>query len=158
MRKRRGTLDDSQLAFSFAAPRPATMDGDLAGLRQLIASGVARMLREDPRSRFEVAGRVSALMAEEVTKNMLDAYASEAREQHNVSAERFLALVAATERFDILDAILARVGARVLVGEEMHAARLGHLLAARRDIDQQIRAMGPMTRPIERETSRRRGR
>jgi hypothetical protein len=138
------------MAFSFAPPPMARHEGDLAGLGRTIASGVSRALREDPRSRYELAGAVSALLGENVSKCMLDAYASEARDEHNVSAERWLAILAATARFDILDATLVRIGARALVGEEFHAARLGSLVAAKREIDEQIRALSPVTKPIHR--------
>lgn len=148
MARRRASLEDSQLAFTFTTPPVARHEGDLAGLGRMIASGVSRMLREDRRSRFEIAGHVSGMLGDEVSKPMLDAYASEARDHHNISAERWLALIAATERFDILDATLARVGARALVGEEMTTARLGHLMAAKRDIEAQIRALGPQAQPL----------
>lgn len=150
MVKRRPSLTDAQMAFSFAPPPMARHEGDLAGLGRTIASGVSRALREDPRSRFEIAGAVSALLGEEVSKFMLDAYASEAREEHNVSAERWLAILAATARFDILDATLIRIGARALVGEEVNAARLGSLLAQRAELDNEIRAIRPVTKPIHR--------
>lgn len=150
MAKRRPSLNDAQMAFSFAAPTFAPRAGELAGLGRMIASGVSRALNEDPRSRFELAGVVSALLDEEVSRWMLDAYASEAREEHNVSAERWLAILAATGRMDILDVVLTRVGVRALVGEEMHAARLGSLVAAKREIEEQIRALSPVTKPIHR--------
>ncbi len=150
MKKRRSALDGAQTAFTFEPPLPARRDADLAGLERVIAATVARILKEDDRSRDEIAGRMSALLAEEVTRWMLDAYASEARDNHNISAARFLALVAATERFDLLDAALRRIGAAVLVGEEIHAARLGHLRAQRSAIDAEIKTAERSARPIVR--------
>ena len=150
MRKRRPSLTDEQMAFTFAPPKPARTEGDLAGLTKQIASGCARALKEDHRSREEIAGRMSALLGETVSRWMLDAYASEARGEHNVSAERWLAILAATARFDILDATLKRVGARALVGDEVNAARLGSLLAQRAELDNEIRAIRPVTKPIHR--------
>ena len=149
-RKRRPSLTDGQMAFTFSAPKPAQDEGDLAGLGRVISSAVARALKEDVRSRGEVAGKVSSLLGEDVSKFMLDAYASEAREEHAISAARFLAVIAATGRLDILDAVISRVGGRVLVGEEVHAARLGHLMAKRAEIDAQIKEIRPIVEPIER--------
>ena len=149
MRKRRPSLTDAQMAFTFAPPKPAREEGDLAGLTAQIASACGRALKEDTRSREEIAGRMSALLGEGITRWMLDAYASEARDGHNVSASRFLALIAATERFDILDAVITKIGARALVGAEVHAARLGHLLAARTQLDEQIRTLRPMVEPFD---------
>jgi hypothetical protein len=138
------------MAFTFAPARPARAEGDLAGLERIISSAVGRALKEDSRPRAVVAGAVSALLGEDVSKFMLDAYASEAREGHSISAGRFLALMAATERLDILDAVISRIGGRVLVGEEFHTARVGHLMAQKQRIDEELRALRPITTPIER--------
>ena len=150
MTKRRSSLDTAQLGFTFTPPLPARRDADLAGLDRVVAATVALALKDDPRSRHEIAGAVSALLDEPVTKAMLDAYASEARDAHNISAARLLALVAVTERFELLDSLLRRIGAAVLVGDELHAVRLGHLEAQRRRLDAEIKQMRGHARPIER--------
>jgi hypothetical protein len=150
MNKRRPLIDASQLGFTFEPPMPARRDADLAGLDRMIAASVGVALKEDARSREEIAGAMSALLAEPVTKMMLDAYASEARGDHNISAARLLALVAATERYDLLDPMLRRIGAAVLVGEELHAARLGSLQAQKRALDAEIRKYQAAAQPITR--------
>lgn len=150
MSKRTPALHADQLAFTFDAPSPARHDADLAGLDRMIAAGVGRALKEDRRSRAEIAGAMSALLAEDVSAFMLDAYASEARDQHNISAGRFLALIAVTERFDVLDAVTIRVGAKVLVGEEVHAARLGHLRAQLQALQAELKDAERRVTPIKR--------
>lgn len=152
MGKRRPTLDAAQMAFTFAVPAMPRHEGELAGLGRLIASAVGRMLKEDARSREEVAGAMSALLGEPVSRWMLDAYASEARAEHSVSAERLLALVVATARYDVLDAIVRRTGAAVFVGGEVETVRLGHLMAQKRHIEAEIAAVRPRTMPINRGT------
>jgi hypothetical protein len=141
-RKRRPSLDPAQLGFTFEPPKPATSAAELAGLDRFIAAGVGRALKEDARSRGEIAWAMSELLAEEVSRWMLDAYASEARENHNISADRFLALIAVTNRFDILDATVRRVGAALLVGDEIKTAELGN-------IDRQIAALRQRRKSIE---------
>lgn len=89
MAKRKPALPTSQMAFTFDAPRPDVAEGGLALLERQAASAVGRILREDPRSRFEVAGQLSALMDADISKWMLDAYSAEARDGHNVSFARF---------------------------------------------------------------------
>lgn len=134
MGKRRPSLTTDQLAFTFDAPSVPRAEAELAGFGRFISAGVARALREDDRDRHEVAAEVSRLLDEPVSKWMLDAYASEGREDHRVPADRWLAIMAVTDRFDIVDAVMRRVGAALLVGEEIHTARLGHL-------DRQIAAL-----------------
>lgn len=69
-----------------------------ASLRAKIARAVSVTLKECGMSRDEVASRMSAWLGEgeEVTKNMLDAYASEGREDHTIPYLRLLALVHVT--------------------------------------------------------------
>ncbi|PZO89080.1 MAG: hypothetical protein DI623_11415 [Sphingomonas sanxanigenens] len=154
MNKRRPSLDPSQLGFTFDPPPPARRVADLAGLDRVVASAVSDALKRDDRSRQEIAGAISALLAEDVTSLMLDAYASEARDKHNISAARFLALIAVTARFDLLDALVRRIGAGVLVGEELHTARLGHLLSKRQHLDAEIKAIRNSAKPIDRRGKR----
>lgn len=150
MAKRRPSFDASQLGFTFDPPVPATSDADLAGLDRIIAAKVALALKGDPRSRHEIGGAMSALLDDRVSKEMLDAYASESRDAHNISAARLLALIAVTERFDLFDRLARRIGASVLVGEELHTARLGHLEAQQRALNAEIKKMREAAMPIER--------
>jgi hypothetical protein len=152
--KRRSSLNADQLGFTFDPPAPAQRESDLAGLDRVVAASVAAALKDDLRSRHEIAGAVSALLDDPVSKMMLDAYASEGRGDHNISAARLLAVIAVTERFDLLDALCRRIGAALLVGEELHAARLGHLQAQRSKIDQEIRTLRGTAQPIERGSQR----
>ena len=127
MSKRQPSLDPRQLGFTFDAPIPARREADLAGLDKVFASSVSEALKGDARSRAEIAGAMTALLAEDVTPLMLDAYASEARTGHNVPAHRFFALIAATDRYDVLDNLVRRIGAALLIGEEIQTAQLGHI-------------------------------
>ncbi len=142
MSKRRASIPAGQFAFSFEPPAPARNEADLAGLDAIVAATVARMLKEDERKRPVIAAEMSALLATSVSGLMLDGYASEAREQVNISAARLLALVAVTDRFDLLDSLVRRIGASVLVGNEILAAELGH-------IDRQMAALKARRRSIE---------
>lgn len=149
-RKRQSPLDSAQLGFTFDPPAPATNAADLAGFDRLIAASVSRMLRDDARTRPEVAQAVSELLDEEVSTGMLDAYASEARDKHNISAGRFIALIAVCKRYDILDHVLRRIGAAVLVGEEIATARAGHLRATISRLHEELKLVERQVRPIGR--------
>lgn len=151
MNKRRTTLNAAQMALPFAVPDAPRFAGDLAGLTRMASSSVARMLKEDPRSREVIAAEMSALMDEEISKFMLDSWAAEGRDQHNISVARWLVLVHVTSRqHDILDTMTSKIGARVLVGEEIHAARLGHLMGKKRELEAQIKQLQATIHPINR--------
>jgi len=116
-----------QLGFVFEAPVPASLPGSLGGLEALICGAVGVVLASDGRPREMIAAEMSVLLGTTVSRAMLDAYSSPAREDHRVPMSRFLALVAVTGRHDLLDPLLRKIGAALLVGEEVHTARLGQI-------------------------------
>lgn len=61
-----------------------------------IAMAVSQAMQDCPLDRFAIAQKMSDYLGEDVTKNMLDAYASQARENHVIPLPRFVALVHAT--------------------------------------------------------------
>lgn len=127
MSKRRPAVPPGQFAFTFDVPSAARTASALAGLEREIASTVATMLKEDERTRFAIAGAVSELLSDDVSKGMLDKYASEGSAEHAISASRLLALTQVTDRYDLLDRLTRRIGAALLVGEEVLTAELGHI-------------------------------
>lgn len=154
MTKRRASTSTSQLGFTFDSPVPARLPAELAGLGRIAAGVVSVALKGDPRSRDEIAGAVSALLDERVSVDMLNAYASEARDQHSIPLHRALALIAVTDRHDLLDTLVRRIGAALLVGDEMRVARLGHLKAQRIQLDAEIKKLRGEVTPIDRGTAR----
>lgn len=138
-----------QLGFDFSAPAPAKGVAELAGLERQTNELVGRVLASDPRSREEIAGAMSAVLDDHVSKAMLDAYSSPARHDHKVPASRLFALLVVTDRQDLLDPIMRKLGAALLVGEEVKTARLGHLqqlIAQAQDEMRKLKADAPTIR------------
>lgn len=150
MAKRKPAFSADQMAFSFENSRPDVAEGGMAHMERQTASAVAGILRVDPRSRFEVAGQLSALMDADISKFMLDAYSAEGRDGHNVSFARFLGLIVVTQRFDVLDALLRQIGCAVVVGEEILLAEIGHLETQKRNIDQRLKNLKAEAQPLQR--------
>lgn len=148
MGKRKASAD--QFAFTFDPPAPASTPAALAGADARVARTVAQALQDDGRDRAVIAAEMSVLLEEDVSKAMLDAYASPARDGHNISFSRMKALIAVTQRFDLLDRELRHIGAALLVGEEVALARVGHLEAQRRAIEAELRKLKTHTQPIRR--------
>lgn len=98
------------------------------------ARAVSEILKDDPRSREVIAAEMSVLLEQEVSKAMLDAYASPGREDHNISFDRLKALIAVTGRIDILGRELRSIGVSVVDGNGLMLAEIGH-------IDREIAAM-----------------
>ncbi|MGE4321740.1 MAG: hypothetical protein AB7E60_01770 [Sphingobium sp.] len=139
-----------QFAFTFDAPQPATLPAALAGMDARVARTVAEALKHDDRDRTVIAAQMSVLLGEDVTKLMLDAYASPARDGHNISFARMCALVAVTNRFDLLDRELRAIGAAVLVGDEIYTAQVGHISSEIARLQGQLKTLQRMSPTITR--------
>jgi hypothetical protein len=102
---------------------------------RLVAVAVGKMMRDDPRSRFELADDLSAYLGESVSEHMLNAYSSPAREQHAIPAHRLLALAQLTGRRDLIDSLLREFSCRVLTQPDFRTFEIGALVEDRSAID-----------------------
>lgn len=120
---------------------PPTIDGEQ--FHSELARAVGRALDKSGADRFEIANRMAkALGQDEFSKAMLDAYASESKDTHNISLVRLIALIKATEQEWLMDFIAKRVGAIALIGDEAklaEEARLAHQIKA---LQKQKRELG----------------
>jgi len=130
-----------QVAFDFTAPAPAKGVAELAGLERQINELVGTILNTDSRSRTVIAAEMSDLLDDRVSKEMLDAYASPARTEHKVPASRLFALAVVTDRQDLLDPVMRKIGAALLVGEEVRTARLGQIEALLSELQAERKAI-----------------
>ena len=130
-----------QYGFDFAAPLQARLPGALAGLERQICEAVGTILNSAGRRREFIAAEMSILLGEEVSRFTLDSYASPAREDHRVNMSRFWALVQVTGRHDVLDQLLRPIGAGLLVGEEVHTARIGQLELMIAEMQRELKAV-----------------
>ena len=119
-----------------AAPLPASHD-----YRAQVAHLTAELLRAADSDRYGIAATMSRLTGREISKYMLDAYASEARDTYNLPLWEVPALEAACHSH-ALTAWLAQVrGGRLLVGREALTAELGRLEQARDASTRRIREL-----------------
>ncbi|HEY3918833.1 MAG TPA: hypothetical protein VGL83_13625 [Stellaceae bacterium] len=98
-------------------------------------------IRQSGLDRYGIAAGMSALLGEDVSKIMLDAYTAESREDQNIPAHRLLAFVVVTDAFAAFDELLQQIGCRLLVGEDVKLAALAKLEANRKAIDQRIQTL-----------------
>lgn len=130
---------DPHTADMFAIPHPAEPLPASHDYRAQVAHLVGEALREGGADRHRVAAEMSRLTGREITKTMLDAYASEGRDTFNLPLWEVPALEAAC-RTHVIGAWLAGVrGGRLLVGRETLTAELGRLEQAREAAGRRIR-------------------
>lgn len=120
--------------------RAATLGG-------IVSRAVSKTLldvrdREDnPKDRDEVAALMTAYLGEDVPKNMLDGYASQAREAHNIPVTRAMALMHATEDYRLLVLMAQEFDLAVVPKRYEHAVREAILAEKRDEIEGELRAL-----------------
>lgn len=118
------------------APLPAGMD-----YRAQLAALVSQMLKDTDADRYEIAAQCSRLTGKEVTKYMLDAYTSEAREEFNLPFWLVPALETACSTH-VLTSWLASVrGGRLLIGRETLTADLGRLEKQKLEVERLLKEL-----------------
>ena len=110
-------------------------------LNARFARAISLALKECGLSREEVAERMSEWLGETVSRNMLDAYASEARESHQINLPRFAALIHATEDWRLLSLIPELFGFAVMPAEYEEIIELWRLEEAEREIERRKAAL-----------------
>lgn len=142
MAKHRASPNQADLFAGMPHVDP-TVPASLSGSPFQTAKAVSEILKEDPRSREVIAAEMSVLLQQDVSKAMLDAYASPGREDHNISFDRMIGLIAATGDIDVLDRLLQqRLGVRIV-------GRNGLMLAEIGNIDRQIAQMKARRKKLE---------
>ncbi len=116
-----------------------------ATLRAKLARAVSETLKESDLSREEIASKMSDWLEEDVSRNMLDAYASEAREEHTITYLRIIALIHVTGDSRIMQIGADRFGHIVVdkkyqkwINVGMAKARQVEVERLNKDIDRQL--------------------
>lgn len=105
-----------------------------------ISLEVASALRDADLTREDIAARMSVYLGEDVTKGMLDAYASQARTDHNISAVRLAALAHVLAKPQLLLVLAAVVDCTVVHRRWVPAIEEAQLTVQREEIERQLKA------------------
>lgn len=138
----------NQLGFDWNVPVPVRGEGALAGFERKVNRLVGTIIASDGRSRYHLAAAMSELLDEDISKSMLDAYSSPARDDHRVPFSRLAALVIVTSRQDLLREIMGDLGVSLLIGAETEIARIGQLRQRVEQDKREIRELEARARPI----------
>jgi hypothetical protein len=104
--------------LDWVAPEPVARFGDdqvrACSIADRLCRAVSLTLKENGLPRSEIARRMSDFLGQKVGENMLNAYASQAREDHIISVVRFIALLHATDDRRLLELIAEMFGWTVI--------------------------------------------
>jgi len=119
------TPPQATLAFEAADVRGATLDAR-------ISRAVSVALQDAKGSRATIAARMSEYLGETISRAMLDAYASVARDQHRIPVARLMALIHATGDRRLLELLAEPMGWAVIERRQLPLIRAA-LLRERED-------------------------
>ena len=105
-----------------------------ASLSSRICLGISAALKDCGESRTQVAQAMSDYLGEPVTKNMLDAYASPAREDHVIPLTRFIALLHATRDRRLMELVAESLGWAVIDRRHLPMIELAAITEHQREL------------------------
>ena len=143
------TRRDNQTLDLFEVPQPAPQVPASMDYRATVAHLVAEMLKQAEGDRYRIAAEMSRLTGKEVTKAMLDAYTSEAREAWNLPFWLAAALETACESHALTNWLADVRGGRLYLGKENLEAQLGKLIRAKEETESQIRKLKKLMGEME---------
>jgi hypothetical protein len=128
MVRRKGDGSTLDLFTDWEPPKVAVRFEDDARVRadnvaERISRMVAEVLRDADMSRGDIADAMGDFMGKPVSKAMLNAYAGQARGDHNISLARAIALVAVTKDARVIGSELEPLGLAVVPKRDLHGLR-----------------------------------
>jgi len=135
--------DDRTLDI-FAVPQPVLAIPGNGNYAAQVSELVGEVLKTTDLDRYEVAARMSRLSGDDVSKNMLDAWSSPARADHNLPLYRAALLEEVCASHSLTDWLVILRGGRVAYGREALDAELGKLERVAADATQKARALKRM--------------
>lgn len=131
--------------FDAVPAAPALVEGGLAFDAELRAA-LVQALKETPLSRYQVAARMSELLATDVSKNQIDAWTAESREGWRFPLVYAPAFEAACETYALIDLFARKRGCRVAHGKDALLAELGRLEQLEHELRQKRRRLKDLLR------------
>lgn len=109
----------------FEVPAPVVPAPGSGNYATQVSELVGGVLKGSPHDRYEISAQMSRLSGDDVSKNMLDAWSSPARSEHNIPLYRVPLLEEVCQSHAFTDWVVHLRGGRVAYGREALAAEYG---------------------------------
>ena len=116
---------------------PATLSPGSLNIQYNLQGIVSECIKRCSLSRWEIAGRMSALINQEITKYMLDTWTAESKEYHRFPAEYLPAFCQAVGSYEPLRFLAEKAGVFVLPGPEALRAEIKKIEEEIKDLQKQ---------------------
>ncbi|MNN29347.1 hypothetical protein D3C81_1429460 [compost metagenome] len=135
---------DTRTLDIFAIPEPVTPLPGECNYGAQVSELVSEILKSCDLDRYEIAARMSRLSGDDVSKNMLDAWSSPARTDHNLPFYRAALLEEVCASHLLTDWLVRLRGGRVAYGRDALNAELGRLERQRDEAARKARELKRM--------------
>ncbi len=112
-----------------------------ASIAGRVCKAIAAALDECGKPREAIAAAMSQFLGQRVSLNMLNAYASEAREDHQISVVRFVALIHATGDRRLLELLAEGFGWSVIERKYLPLIDMARLRERSDELDREVAAI-----------------
>ena len=131
------------------ASRPSGMAEGALNVQHRLVGAITQAIKESPLSRWEIAGKMSELLGLEVSKHMLDAWTSEAKEYHRFPAEYLPAFCMATGSLSPLRVLSEAAGVFLLESPDALRSRIQFLDEQQKEISSEKRELQSVLKALE---------
>ncbi len=109
-----------------------------ASIAKTFSKAISEALKSHGGSRADVARKMSDYLDEQISENILNAYASEARDEHIINVVRLVALIHVTRDRRLVELIASMFGWAVIDRRHLPAIEMAELLEKSREIDREV--------------------
>lgn len=134
-------VKDIQTMDMFEIPRSEGGLPGSMGYSLEVSNLVSHILKSCDDDRYSVAANMSRLAGKEISKNVLDAWSSGARDDHNIPFYLVPVLEKACHSHELTSWLADKRGAKVLFGREAFDAEIGRLERQKAEAAQRIKAL-----------------
>ena len=118
-------VQDSVIDDMFLIPQPERPEPGSSDYAFEVSIKVSKMLKSCTLDRYEIAAQMSRLTGKDISKNMIDAWASPARTDHNIPHYLVAVLEEVITCHELTDWLVHKRGGRVAYGRDTLTAKLG---------------------------------
>ena len=134
-------VNDDLTMDLFSVPQPDHPVPGSADYAFEVSHLVSQVLKGCPHDRWEITAQMSRISGTDVSKNILDAWASPAREDHNIPLYRVALLEEVCGSHALTDWLADKRGGRVAYGRETLNAELGRMVVMKQQVEQKMREL-----------------
>ncbi|HFE39335.1 MAG TPA: hypothetical protein ENK06_13125 [Gammaproteobacteria bacterium] len=144
-----GRVKDTRTVDMFVIPQPERPEPGSADYAFQISNIVSAILKDCPLDRFEISAQMSRLTGKDVSKNMIDAWASAGRPDHNIPLYLVAVFETVCGSHALTDWLVHKRGGRVAYGKDTLNEKLGIALLKKQKADAEYKQLQKMMENME---------